>query len=168
MAKTENMNVNFLLNPRHKLASGEVCIVLNGDRLCSFACDSKGLRPVYSGIDLASAIENGLAVESLQTVIQFSGLSSHELETLVGPKRTLARRKKEGRLNTDESEKTVRIGKITDLAIQTFGNVEKAHAWLKKPNRGLDGRSPISFLRTAEGGSLVEERLHALAHGIVA
>lgn len=40
-----------------------------------------------------------------------------------------------------------------------------AHRWLRKPNRALGGRTPLSLLDTAPGAELVSDVLVRIEHG---
>ena len=57
----------------------------------------------------------------------------------------------------EESDKVVRIARITALAEKVFGNEEKAFRWLRKPKRRFASRTPLEVLATEAGAQLVEE-----------
>ena len=81
--------------------------------------------------------------------------------------RTLARRKKEGTLKSDESERVDRIDRIYRLATELFeGKKAEAVKWLKEPNRGLANRPPLDFSRTEIGAREVENLIGRLEHGV--
>ncbi len=72
------------------------------------------------------------------------------------------------RLSPAESEKAPRIARIAALAEETFGDREKAAAWLRRETKPLDGRKPLDLLDTEIGGQAVEDLLHRIAHGFAA
>jgi putative toxin-antitoxin system antitoxin component (TIGR02293 family) len=81
--------------------------------------------------------------------------------------RTLARRKQEGTLKPDESERVDRIERIYHLATELFeGDKVQAVNWLKQPNRGLANRPPLDFARTEIGAREVENLIGRLEHGV--
>lgn len=81
--------------------------------------------------------------------------------------RTLARRKAEGVLKPDESERVDRIERIYQLAVMLFeGDKIEAVKWLKEPNRGLANRPPLEFARTDIGAREVENLIGRLEHGV--
>ncbi len=82
--------------------------------------------------------------------------------------RTIARRKKAGRLEFGESERIFRLGVLFDTAVRVLGGVEAARRWLKAPQKGLDGRSPLEYSDTAIGAREVEDLLGRLEHGVFA
>jgi putative toxin-antitoxin system antitoxin component (TIGR02293 family) len=98
-----------------------------------------------------------------------SGLSDAEAYGLIVPRRTLAHRlaKKEP-LSREESDKAVRVARITSLAEQSFGEPGRAWRWMRKPKRRFQGRRPIEMLATEAGARLVEEMIYQVDDGIAA
>ncbi len=93
--------------------------------------------------------------------------SRKEIEELVVPKRTLARRNaNDVPLTADETDKAVRLARIAIEADRTFGNSEKAARWLRVENRALAGKAPIELLATETGSRIVEELLGQIEHGM--
>lgn len=120
--------------------------------------------------DLSKAvanIQNGLASDILQTIQTRLDISRMELSTLlmISP-RTLDRRRKEAVLPPDESERSYRIARLTDLAAQVFGSMEKASAWFKQSNYAFGNKKPIDIIQTEPGARLVERTLQQIQHGI--
>jgi putative toxin-antitoxin system antitoxin component (TIGR02293 family) len=97
------------------------------------------------------------------------GYTEGEISELVVPKRTLARRRAENELLTvEETDKALRLSRIVRQAAHVFGDRDKAHRWLRKPKRALNGETPIAFLASEEGARKVEEMLHRIDHGMAA
>ena len=89
--------------------------------------------------------------------------------SLIVPRRTLARRRaKREPLSREESDKAVRVARITSLAEQAFGESERAWRWMRKPKRRFQGRTPIEILATEAGAPLVEEMICQVDDGIAA
>ena len=80
--------------------------------------------------------------------------------------RTLARRRKEGVLSTEESDRAVRVARVAALAEEVLGSREDAVEWLHQPNRSLGGRAPFEFVRTDAGATIVTAVLGRLEHGV--
>ena len=85
--------------------------------------------------------------------------------TRIAP-RTLARRKKEGRLETDESERLYRLAALYDQAIRVLGSPDAAKVWFKSPKKALSGKSPLEYSEMELGAREVEELLGRLEHGV--
>lgn len=124
-------------------------------------------RPVESELDLVQLVRSGLPPSALETVIDHGVLTRKEVEQLIIPRRTLSHRKSRGEpLTTDESDKLIRVVRVAVLAEETFQDDEKAHAWLRDPNRTLGGERPLDLLETEGGARLVEQILGRIAHGV--
>jgi putative toxin-antitoxin system antitoxin component (TIGR02293 family) len=91
-----------------------------------------------------------------------------EIQRLVVPKRTLARRVANREvLTVEETDKAVRLARVDKLAAQVFGDTEKAHRWLRKAKRSLGGKTPVAYLSTEAGARAVEDMLNQIDHGIL-
>lgn len=55
---------------------------------------------------------------------------------------------------------------VIHRAVDVFGDVAKARAWLDRPNRALSGATPRSLLDTPEGRERVLTVLGRLTHGV--
>ncbi|UCI06142.1 antitoxin Xre/MbcA/ParS toxin-binding domain-containing protein [Mesorhizobium sp. B1-1-8] len=96
------------------------------------------------------------------------GFSNDEIYRIVGPRRTLARRKERNEaLTVAESDRVVRLERISAMADRVFGSHEKAQRWLRKHSKVL-GETPINLLQSETGAVLVEEELHRIDYGIFA
>ena len=80
--------------------------------------------------------------------------------------RTLNRRRKEGRLQTDESERLFRIAVLYDRAIEVLGDQERARAWFKEPKKALGMKTPLQYADTEPGAREVENLLGRLEYGV--
>lgn len=127
-----------------------------------------GAGELHSDRDLAQLVEDRLPVSSIQA-LSATGLSDEEIHSYIVPRRTLLHRKtKSERLSQEESDRAVRMARITSLAEEVFGNEEKAARWLRKPKERFEARSPLQVSRTEAGGRLVEEMLLQLDYGFFA
>ena len=127
-----------------------------------------GLTALQSDQDLLQCVEQRLPVRVLSALTRH-GLSDDEIYRLVIPRRTLAHRKaKKEPLTQEESDRAVRLARITSLAEKVFADKDKALQWLHKPKKRFQGRMPIALLATESGARLVEEMLYQIDHGIFA
>jgi putative toxin-antitoxin system antitoxin component (TIGR02293 family) len=106
------------------------------------------------------------AVDSLSRTIRVT--QSELAEALRIPGRTLARRKKEGMFNSEESAKLVRLARVVERAQGVYGDLEAALNWLKSPNAALSGATPLSLLDTDIGAESVMDTLGLIEHGVYA
>jgi putative toxin-antitoxin system antitoxin component (TIGR02293 family) len=127
-----------------------------------------GTGTLTSDRDLARLVEERLPLLSIDSLTSH-GLSDEEIYTYIVPRRTLVHRKsKREPLTHDESDRAVRIARITSLAEEVFGDDAKAGRWLRKIKERFDGRTPLEVSRTEAGARLVEEMLLQLDYGIFA
>ena len=75
---------------------------------------------------------------------------------------------REGERAIQQSERELRIALILTFALDTFGSLPKAMAWLRRPTRPLADEAPLALLDTEAGGQLVEDLIGRIGHGIVA
>ena len=127
-----------------------------------------GVSTIRSGEDLASLVEKRLPATAIKALVR-GGLSDAEVYQLIVPRRTLAHRiARHQPLSREESDKAVRVARITAMAEQVFGEVERAWRWLRKPKQRFGGKTPVDMLATEAGARLVEEMVGQIDHGIFA
>ena len=123
---------------------------------------------IRSGEDLASLVEKRLPATAIKSLVR-GGLSDAEIYQLIVPRRTLAHRiAKHQPLSKEESDKAVRVARITAMAEQVFGEPERAWRWLRKPKRRFDGKTPLEMLGTDAGARLLEEMIVQIDSGMFA
>lgn len=103
------------------------------------------------------------AVENLG---EFLGESAIKLMRIIeSNERTAQRRKEQGALNADESDRVARIARVAHRAVEAFGDKAQAREWIKRPNRALQGFAPLGLLNTDAGASLVTDELGRIEYG---
>lgn len=117
---------------------------------------------------LRQRIREGLAYRSWVQFLQNTGLTKEEANLLVSiAPRTLVRRKEEGRLHPDESDRLVRAARIFSQAVELFeGDAKSARAWLSRPQSALGGATPLDYAATEIGAREVENLIGRLEYGI--
>ncbi|MEJ0075498.1 MAG: antitoxin Xre/MbcA/ParS toxin-binding domain-containing protein [Alphaproteobacteria bacterium] len=114
-------------------------------------------------------VEDNRVLPNALSALSRHGYSEDEIFALVVPKRTLARRKAANEpLTVEETDKALRLDRIAAQAERVFGEPEKAHRWLRKPKRELNGETPLAYLASEAGARVVEEMLFRIEHGIFA
>lgn len=125
-------------------------------------------RNVRSQADLALAVRMRLPLVALKGLAQ-AGLTEQEIERFVIPQRTRRHRAdKKQPLTIEESDRAVRLLRIQTVAEDTFGNKEKAHAWLRRPLAEFKGETPFDIAQTETGARVVETILAKIAWGAAA
>jgi putative toxin-antitoxin system antitoxin component (TIGR02293 family) len=83
--------------------------------------------------------------------------------------RTLQRGKDASRLlDSNASDRLLRLAGITEHAIDVLGSQQEAERWLLRPALGLDQRRPIDLLQSSEGTELVKALLTRMDYGVYA
>jgi len=81
--------------------------------------------------------------------------------------RTLARRKDEGKLGPEESDRLLRASRIFGRALELFeGDDEAARTWLSSKQRALGDVPPLEMAKSEVGAKEVENLIGRLEHGI--
>jgi putative toxin-antitoxin system antitoxin component (TIGR02293 family) len=119
-------------------------------------------------MDMVKLIRRGLPVGAVQFVLDSRRLTLAELDQIVLPRKTLANRRRIGNLTPEQSDRLIRVARVLAAAEKTFGNQEKAGAWLRRPTRALGGECPLLLLDTDEGAREVTALLGRIDHGIAA
>lgn len=124
----------------------------------------------YDPIHLVGRIRRGVTYAAYSRFQRNAGLSSQIVARAADiPERTLARRKKAGRLDPDESDRLVRLSRVFARALELFeGNVEGAREWLMTPRPALGGSRPIDLAGTDVGAIEVENLIGRIEHGLPA
>ncbi len=68
-------------------------------------------------------------------------------------------------LDLDKSEKILRISKMIQRGVDTFGNIEKFSKWIREYNTSLQKR-PIELFTTIVGIELIENVLTRIDYGV--
>lgn len=93
----------------------------------------------------------------------------HLLATFGISERTLQRASAAGKaLDSNASDRALRLHAITLLAKDVLGTHEAAERWLLAPAMGLSRRCPIDLLQSTEGTELVKTLLQRMDYGVYA
>lgn len=124
-------------------------------------------RVLRSGLERVNEVRSGLPYSDLELLQSAVALSAAETARALGiPERTLARRKQDGRLSAEESDRLDRVTRVVELGRKVLGDEAKIRGWLHAPSRALGGVVPIELLDTDRGVRAVEEVLLRLEHGM--
>lgn len=115
-----------------------------------------------------AAIEKGFSWKTFERFVKNIGLPTEQVADFLGiPRRTLARRKNEGRLKSDESDKLLRLARVFGKALDLFnGNRESAVLWLTDINIALGKVAPLDYARTEIGAEEVEHLVGRIQYGL--
>lgn len=126
-----------------------------------------GIR-AHTTLELLKRLEAGVPFTCVERFQRRLALPMGEVAALLQiPPRTLTRRKSEGRLQPDESDRLLRASRLFQLATELFeGDTDLARAWFSAPKKALSGKPPLEFIRTEVGAREVENFIGRLEHGV--
>ena len=142
-----------------KSAGASVSAIHRGKKLRRGATLSEvaSTKNVSAG-KLIEIIRKGIDYSLLEKLQEDLDLSTGEMGEVIDiAPRTLSRRRKEGRLAKDESDRVVRIGRLWEKALDVFnGNEERARRWFKAPAFSLGNKTPLEFADTEPGDYAID------------
>lgn len=117
---------------------------------------------------LLRSVEKGIAYKTFERFRRNTSLPADRLLELIHvPRRTLTRRKSEGRFLPDESDRLLRAARLFGKALQLFeGDRDAAVEWLSTAQPALGGGVPLDLARTELGAQEVERHIGRLEHGV--
>ena len=125
--------------------------------------------PLRTELDLMRLVRRGVPTQALDHFLTASHLTFGSIERHVLARRTFKRRQDAAQpLDPMESDRLMRLVRLVAAADETFGDQQKAMAWLGRENRVLDGQTPLSLADTDLGARSVETLLGRIGHGLAA
>ena len=113
-------------------------------------------------------MQRGFAFEAFDHFQRNVGLGPDQLlEWLQIAPRTVTRRRRNGHLLPEESDRLLRAARVFGRALELFeGDRDGAVEWLTTPKPALGGASPIDVAKTDLGSREVENLIGRLEHGV--
>jgi len=131
----------------------------------AFVHEGESVRLSYDGA--AAAIHAGLLASIVANIAAVLPVDKATILRAIGiDKATLSRRMhKRAELNAAQAEAAFRTMELSVLATETFGTLEKAALWLKKPHPLLEGASPLDYANNQYALAKVKSMLTAIRYG---
>ena len=122
----------------------------------------------FDAPDLLRTVKRGFSYRAIERFQRNTSLSFERIMVLIDvPRRTLTRRKRDGRLLPDESDRLLRASRLFGRALELFeGNRDAASEWLSTAQPALGGAVPLDLARTDVGVREVETLVGRLEQGI--
>jgi putative toxin-antitoxin system antitoxin component (TIGR02293 family) len=112
-------------------------------------------------------IETGLSFRAVRNLQKALNVPLEKIARVLGMSRaTLHRRKLQGRIDREASEKLVRYQRLLEKTEEVFGDAAIARDWLTHKQIGLNNAIPIEFARTEIGAREVENLLGRIEYGV--
>lgn len=118
--------------------------------------------------DLLRAVKKGLAYRTFERFRQNTSLPVERVLDLIDmPRRTLTRRKREGRFLPAESDRLLRASRVFGKTLDLFeGDRGAATEWLTSRQPALGGAVPLDLAKSEVGSLEVERLVGRLEHGV--
>ena len=128
-----------------------------------------GMR-TYDALRIYASVRKGLSYSAFEHLQRNTSIPAPAFAELTGiPKRTLTRRKEQGKLEPEESDRLLRVARVFGRALELFeGNVDAARVWLTTRQPALGRMSPLELAKTNVGANEVESLIGRLEFGIPA
>ena len=112
-------------------------------------------------------MQAGLSFRAVTNLQKALHLPLATMATVLGMSRaTLHRRKIQGKIDQDESERLMRYQRLLKKAEDVFGDADSARAWMTTRQAGLGKAVPLEFARTEIGAREVENLLGRIEYGV--
>lgn len=122
-----------------------------------------------SRLSIIKHLRSGFKYKALESVRETLEIPLSDFAKIINiAPRTLSRRKQEGKLHTDESERLYRVAVLLERATEVLDDKKTAVHWLKSPKRALGGQAPLDFADTEVGIEEVKELLGRIENGVFA
>lgn len=116
---------------------------------------------------LIEVIRIGLPMRELDALRTILCMPMDKLAPKLGmSKATLHRRKAQGRLGPEESDRVLRFARLIGKAVEVMEGEEPARLWLTSPQFGLGGAVPLDYAETEVGAREVEDLLGRIEYGV--
>jgi len=124
----------------------------------------------FDPLDLLRAVKKGLSYRTFERFRRNTSLSFERVTDLIDiPRRTMTRRKRDGRFLPDESDRLLRASRLFGKTLELFeGDRDAAMEWLTAAQPALGATIPLDLARTDVGAREVERLVGRLEHGVFA
>jgi putative toxin-antitoxin system antitoxin component (TIGR02293 family) len=128
-----------------------------------------GSIPWQTTSQVIGAVRKGVSAGKLNKMARLLDVEQAFLLRILGVSERTVQRKRlhSERLSPAASDRLYRIDRIYDLAVDVFGDGDKAAQWLKRPSRALANEPPLKLLDTDAGTQQVEQELRQIQYGFV-
>jgi putative toxin-antitoxin system antitoxin component (TIGR02293 family) len=120
-----------------------------------------------SGFAAVQAIRDGYSIGMIKAASNFFGVADARIQGIAQvPASTASRLEKtNARIDSGATERLFRMGAVTRLAVEVFGDKFVAIDWMRRPNRALGEVAPLELMDTEPGAVSVRQVLNAIATG---
>jgi putative toxin-antitoxin system antitoxin component (TIGR02293 family) len=118
--------------------------------------------------ELEDALNSGLPIESVETLMNQCGIELTTAAALLGMGYSTLKtyRRNRMRLTPEQSARAYRVARIYERAVAVIGSEVDARAWLAEPVLALGNRTPLAAMTSDLGSERVLHILERLDDGV--
>ena len=126
--------------------------------------------PFADNFRLAALVAEGVPAGLLRDIADALQVTPVRLAEIlqIAPRTLMRRLAHNALLKPDESERTLRVGRLVHLAEDLFHDPVATATWFRRPLRALGGQSPLEMCASEPGAREVEALLGRVEHGVFA
>lgn len=124
--------------------------------------------PPYGGPAAGASVrhQSPFRISAIDNLAKRLDVSPDHLMIVLGiTGRTGQRRRQQGVLSAEESDRLYRLARIIERAFEVLGSEEAARHWLRRPQAILTGAAPLALLGSEAGAQAVEQQLGRIDYG---
>jgi putative toxin-antitoxin system antitoxin component (TIGR02293 family) len=126
-----------------------------------------GAGAAWSGAGFAVPATPLFKVAAVDNLARRLDIPPDDLLTILGiTGRTAQRRRQEGMLAADESDRLYRLTRVVEKALEVLDSGSGAVQWLKRPQAFCEGAPPLVLLGSDAGAETVEHQLGRIEYGV--
>jgi putative toxin-antitoxin system antitoxin component (TIGR02293 family) len=114
-----------------------------------------GIQPPATDSDTLRIVEGRLATPIINRLTALGLERSEIIEAIISSRTLQHRRSRREKLTIEESDRVLRMIRALSAVETIYGSRERALAWMWKPQAQLEGRMPLSLLKTDTGCRVV-------------
>lgn len=112
-------------------------------------------------------IRNGIPRQSIDEIIEKTGISEEEIASILHiSRRTIQRKNPDEPLNPEQSERLIELARLYTKGIEVFGDLAAVRQWMDEKILTLGHKKPKEFLDTSMGITMLLEEIGRIEHGV--
>ena len=121
----------------------------------------------FETVQVVKSLEQGIPTSAINEIALYLDIPINGLiKYLHISNSTWHRRKNEGKLDFNLSDKVLQVSKLLEHAENVFGNSKKVRSWFKTPSIVFEQLLPVELIGSLSGIILINDELTRIEHGV--
>lgn len=165
--------VKYKVPEEEDVSKVEEAVAIYGTKAAGAAAILKYLGSqagIIKGVhDFIAIIRKGITRQSLDHLMQLTGITTEEMATIIHTSgRTLRRYTAATVLNPEQTERAIELARLYSRGEEVFGSLPLFKNWMEDTVLALGNKKPKEFLDTSLGIGILMDELGRIEHGIFA